>query len=258
MIKFFRKLRQQLLTENKISKYLLYAIGEIILVVIGILIALGVNNWNQETKDRRLGMDYLSRIHSDLVQDTLNFRAIITNNNHVREEIKGGLVMLYNGIENIAQVRNLSDIYDRALDQVFTPNNNTYKGMVSSGTLGLIQNVELKEHIVGLYSEYDQKGALLAAIGQWMLTMATAESTQTDFIKFGIDVSDIFTTPEMLNESDYAFMNDKEDPRFKMVVRAISATAFTQKVSNAVYVELIGKCNTLLSQIDQELKNPKL
>jgi len=48
MIKFFRKIRQQLLTENKFSKYLLYAIGEIVLVVIGILIALQINNWNIE------------------------------------------------------------------------------------------------------------------------------------------------------------------------------------------------------------------
>ena len=48
MINFFRKIRQKLLTENKFSKYLLYAIGEIVLVVIGILIALQINNWNQQ------------------------------------------------------------------------------------------------------------------------------------------------------------------------------------------------------------------
>lgn len=52
MIKFFRKIRQQLLTENKFSKYLIYAIGEIILVVIGILIALSINNWNEWKKER--------------------------------------------------------------------------------------------------------------------------------------------------------------------------------------------------------------
>ena len=51
MIKFFRKIRLHLLTENKFSKYLLYAIGEIILVVIGILIALQVNNWREEQQD---------------------------------------------------------------------------------------------------------------------------------------------------------------------------------------------------------------
>lgn len=50
MIKFFRKIRQKLLSENKLSKYLLYALGEILLVVIGILIALQINTWNEERK----------------------------------------------------------------------------------------------------------------------------------------------------------------------------------------------------------------
>jgi hypothetical protein len=50
MIKFFRQIRQQLLTENKLGKYLLYAIGEIILVVIGILIALQLNMWSDDRK----------------------------------------------------------------------------------------------------------------------------------------------------------------------------------------------------------------
>ena len=52
MIKFFRKIRQNLLSENKFSKYLIYAIGEIILVVIGILIALQINNWNESEKNQ--------------------------------------------------------------------------------------------------------------------------------------------------------------------------------------------------------------
>ena len=53
MIKFFRRIRQRLLSENKFTKYLIYAIGEIILVVIGILIALQINNLNDESKLKR-------------------------------------------------------------------------------------------------------------------------------------------------------------------------------------------------------------
>jgi len=52
MIKFFRKIRQNLVMENKTGKYFKYAIGEIILVVIGILIALQINNWNERRKER--------------------------------------------------------------------------------------------------------------------------------------------------------------------------------------------------------------
>jgi hypothetical protein len=66
MIKFFRKIRQNLLTENKFSKYLLYAIGEIILVVIGILIALSINNWNEERKAAENTMFLFKLAHKEL------------------------------------------------------------------------------------------------------------------------------------------------------------------------------------------------
>lgn len=60
MIKFFRRIRQKLVTENKFNKYLIYAIGEIILVVIGILIALQINNNNEAKKnEKNIKMVYL-------------------------------------------------------------------------------------------------------------------------------------------------------------------------------------------------------
>lgn len=68
MLKFFRKIRQRLLTENKFSKYLLYAIGEIILVVIGILIALSINNWNEIRKYKKLEIVTLIEIQKGLNQ----------------------------------------------------------------------------------------------------------------------------------------------------------------------------------------------
>ncbi|MFD2917130.1 DUF6090 family protein [Psychroserpens luteus] len=78
MIKFFRKIRQKMLTENKFSKYLLYAIGEIILVVIGILIALSINNWNQDKQQQKILNNIYATIKADLQQDILNIDDIIT------------------------------------------------------------------------------------------------------------------------------------------------------------------------------------
>ncbi|WP_299122275.1 hypothetical protein [uncultured Winogradskyella sp.] len=79
MIKFFRRIRKRLLTENKFSKYLLYAIGEIILVVIGILIALQFNNRNEQRKNLELISETLITLEDDLLYNfdnasfTLNF-----------------------------------------------------------------------------------------------------------------------------------------------------------------------------------------
>lgn len=66
MIKFFRKIRQRLLSESKFSKYLLYAIGEIILVVIGILIALQINTLNQNRIDLKIERQLLSELLENL------------------------------------------------------------------------------------------------------------------------------------------------------------------------------------------------
>ena len=65
MIKFFRRIRQQLLSENHFSKYLFYAFGEILLVMVGILLALQVNNWNNQRKDDRLAQQYLMSLKED-------------------------------------------------------------------------------------------------------------------------------------------------------------------------------------------------
>jgi hypothetical protein len=65
MIKFFRKIRQKMLTENKLSKYVIYAIGEILLVVIGILIALQINNFNNHKQQRQIEL-ILVAIDSEL------------------------------------------------------------------------------------------------------------------------------------------------------------------------------------------------
>ncbi|MEL7121103.1 MAG: DUF6090 family protein [Bacteroidota bacterium] len=71
MIQLFRRIRQRLLSENKFSKYLLYAVGEIILVVIGILIALSANNYNEDQKALKQSGIYLNDMLEDLTSDTL-------------------------------------------------------------------------------------------------------------------------------------------------------------------------------------------
>ena len=74
MIKFFRKIRQNMIKENKVSKYLLYAIGEIVLVVIGILIALSINNWNENRKERQVELKILKEIKLALNNDIRNLK----------------------------------------------------------------------------------------------------------------------------------------------------------------------------------------
>ncbi|ALJ06110.1 hypothetical protein APS56_13660 [Pseudalgibacter alginicilyticus] len=76
MIKFFRNIRKKSLTKNKISKYLIYAIGEIVLVVIGILIALQISTWNIEYKRDTQEYKILIEMHKNLKTDSIEWPVI--------------------------------------------------------------------------------------------------------------------------------------------------------------------------------------
>lgn len=83
MIKFFRRIRQKLLREKQFSKYLLYAIGEILLVVIGILIALQINNWNEDRKNLEKENYYLNSIKTSIRLSQSELDRVITDAQHI-------------------------------------------------------------------------------------------------------------------------------------------------------------------------------
>ncbi len=85
MIKFFRNIRKNLLAEGKTTKYFKYAIGEIILVVIGILIALSINNWNENRKTNIKIRNSLLALRNDLVQDNVSIHEKLTEVTHQYE-----------------------------------------------------------------------------------------------------------------------------------------------------------------------------
>ena len=81
MIKFFRKIRQNLLSEGKTGKYFKYAIGEIILVVIGILIALSINNWSNNIQKRDIENEYLLSLQTEFKTNLEKINDCILENN---------------------------------------------------------------------------------------------------------------------------------------------------------------------------------
>lgn len=97
MIKFFRKIRLDFMEKNKFSKYLLYAIGEIVLVVIGILIALSINNWNELKKAQTKEHFALKEIISDLEQNISSLNGIVyTDNNSISNCVNSLKVIIVN------------------------------------------------------------------------------------------------------------------------------------------------------------------
>jgi len=133
MFRFFRQIRRQIVNQGRLRKYIFYAIGEIVLVVVGILIALQINNNNELRLQRQSEISYLRNLKVDLqinVQELDRFIAARTP---------------LDDLEDF----NYHNIHVQ-LWQKFYQNNNTFQELVNSGNLGIISNNEIKNELMDL------------------------------------------------------------------------------------------------------------
>jgi len=138
MIKFFRKIRYNLMENNKTGKYLKYAIGEIVLVVIGILIAVQINNWNEHRKNIKLVNTYKRNLIENLVKDSLNInRTLITINEDLKEieDFEHRVSKSNAPFDTILQIARYE--YEFKLYVLLDFENETYQILNSTGNLAL-------------------------------------------------------------------------------------------------------------------------
>ena len=150
MIKFFRKVRQNLLMENKTGKYFKYAIGEIILVIIGILIALQINNWKNYKTERETEKIILHEIQANLEYDFNDFEDNITHLKDKRTSSNALLKAIDNNSiyhDSLGYFFSFLNLYPR-----FSSKSSGYKLLQSKG-LAIITNTELRSNITDLYED---------------------------------------------------------------------------------------------------------
>jgi len=141
MINFFRRIRYNLMEKNKTSKYFKYAIGEILLVVIGILIALQINNWNEFRKERIQETAILKQLHSEFKSNIKQLDEKIAS----KEELMKSALKLFNYIDD-PKLRNKDSInYHLGRTIPYTTFDPIVNDLASSGNLRLIENDSLKQ-----------------------------------------------------------------------------------------------------------------
>jgi len=160
MINFFRKTRKKLADDNKPLKYMRYAIGEIALVVIGILIALSINNWNESRKDRIQEKEILSEISETIVRNN----EILENHMLLIEDINRSNEVVILWIENESEY---SEEYQKEFYRCFLSGSNIflssagYDELKNSG-MELIRNTFLKNEIIYLFGvDYLRRAQLI-------------------------------------------------------------------------------------------------
>jgi len=151
MIKFFRHIRQKLIERNHVGKYMMYAVGEVLLVVIGILIALSINNWNDQRKINIQEQVLLKRLDKEFKAN----KNQLANKIDIRNSIIQNCTKLlkdYNKPENAdleQTIIHLSSILPTTYDPI-------QNDLVSSGTVEIIRNEALKQMLVSWSTDVKQ------------------------------------------------------------------------------------------------------
>lgn len=255
MIKFFRKIRHRLLTENKFSKYLLYAVGEIILVVIGILIALQINNANEARKIRNQEVKYLHNLQVDL---NLN---VVDLNNYL--ESGNASIESANKVLEYYEGKPLEDLNDLNLHATnvyiwykFTLHDNTYQELVNSGNLGIISNDSIKNELLNLQALYhklkNEEDHYRYDMELLIYEPVYAMLDMNDLVKnYTFQVSNGQAGENVsLSRTNYEAMlkNLKHKNGFVMAV-------FEHTTMNAQFTEMKDLCHKLIEMIDRDLES---
>lgn len=194
MIPFFRKIRYRLALNNQFLKYARYAIGEIVLVMVGILLALQVNNWNEERKLRMEETSYLKRLVSENKGDLKTFK-------DMRNDLSKGI----ESIELFSQSLKDPELSDSVLVQaaneyfrygsiypVFTSSTSTFDDLKSTGKLNVIANSSLRNRIIKHYASHMEIIDRIEVGNNWALPIDAQFTMQNDIMRFEPSTSFLF------------------------------------------------------------------
>ncbi len=206
MIKFFRKIRQNQLSEGKTGKYLKYAVGEIVLVMIGILLALQVNNWNNDRIERKKEANYIKNINKEFILnrkqlDTVTFYHFKVFNNATK--ILNSTPIDIKTINKDSLSFYISETFNY---WTFNPQQSTINSLTNTSSFEIISNVELRELLQNwdeLVKDYKEEEII------------SRESCLNDYFPFfrkHISFLKFSNNSNILdyNNTDYTFLNSLE------------------------------------------------
>jgi hypothetical protein len=254
MVKVFRRLRQSLLQERKIGNYLFYAFGEIILVVIGILIALAINNANQRSAERHKERVYLDGLRDEFTTTKNKLNVLIAVNKDNFKGAKTLLSFMHKPLDSISE----SD-FSKILFQTFSSdialnsNNSLLQEMVSSGSLKDISNDALRVALTNWLStlvDIARQENELDLQRQKVLDMFRDEdqSLRTIFDQTGVS-RDIGLAPVITNNSNLQLL--RSNAFENNVLMFLLTSSATEKVH---YQPLMQNIQVILEMIENELR----
>ncbi len=210
MVKIFRKIRQNLLLEGRTVNYLKYAIGEIVLVVIGILIALQINLWNEGRKENNLKNTYVSRLISDIRQDTIDIRAKREWLEEAQKIIENTMHVLNNETFTDKNMQVIESYFDKGWStRIPLFNENTYKDLSQTGNMSILKSTEIRNNIIQYYSHIEEARNEYKGNEEWVLPIDVKVTEMTSAMEFAPVTKALFEVKDKRLAADNILTNKK-------------------------------------------------
>ncbi|WP_321370681.1 hypothetical protein [uncultured Draconibacterium sp.] len=256
MIKFFRTIRFRLIGENKVKKYLFYALGEIILVVIGILIALAINNNNVKRTILKKEQTYLAGLREDFTASKNKLQELI-NVNAQNYEGARQIIRYISNSDLQPDEKQFSELLYKTLvyDISFNPNNSLLNEMMNSGSLKDISNRELRIYLtnwISMLEDITKQENDLGNQREMIVDMfrGNEQSIRTVFDLSGVTENELEIKPRKNNTSNLNLLKSTEFEN-KLLVFILTSEA-TEK---AHYVPLMKNIDVILELIEKEIEH---
>ena len=248
MIKFFRKIRQNLLSEGKTGKYLKYAFGEIFLVVIGILIAIQLNTLKNKNDKRNEEINHLENILSDLKQDRTELIKIIE-----RRKAKAESAKIMEGYYNSNKVDNLNDYYSNWTNVLYWEAHNpsfiTFKELINSGKLSSLSNEKIKQLLLQIDYNYNE----LFEVRKHMYDDYT-EYLYSPFADI-VDYENAIIAWSEPNKNIKLSRDDVETAlKSKRIKNGFTLASFNNNLLTGQLTEILTKVDSTIVLVEQEIK----
>jgi len=249
-MRLFRRVRQKLILDNKKIQYLKYALGEILLVVIGILIALQINNWNQSVKDKKSLNEYLIKIKSHISEDIKKLEELSKGRKQIADICKKAR----NSILNKTEIDNLFlfKISGAAfVDFYFKPNSGGYESLINSQYYGKINNTKLDSLLAEYHGLVDIIAENERSYNQYTVHLENYLDTQFDrslilaSAFMSLDSLAAKATPQ--SEYDQAFLEYTVKPAYRNVI-SLAAWQFDTMIEQ--YNQLTELGHQIMKEID--------
>lgn len=230
---------------------------ETIAVVIGILAAFALDNWNEVRKQEILEIQYLNGLKADLTSDTVYYsrriavseQAIQANNNHIR--------LMYQKQESVEEVKNLISLASWNSEQL-TTQNSTYIDLTNSGSLGMISNPVLRDLIINYYRENERANAHILEFNEVSSrTLLQVNFVINNYNKFNLHFNDLYADEAMFFEGEWAFINDPTSDKFRTLENALSIYRLKQSEFLNHFNTLKEMSVQLIEDIQKELDSRK-